>query len=201
MGNYSAFFIGAETITFTGVDSFNFNGFYCTNGVYGRGRCEIVDGNLYLYFSTEPDIKKELRKHEVQYVKTSDSKKLIDISCLMMNDLGIGYASVNVKLQNGTETPHLSDTTGHIKIAVAADEFPITIRTSCVGCEANEIKLKEAADYSLKIFHRDYFETANKNLHSGEVFVYEIKDVSAERIVMRRGTKGQFYEYKKQPNP
>jgi hypothetical protein len=201
LGSYSASFIGGETITFTGIDSFYFNGFYCTNGVYGRGKCEITDGNLYLYFSTEREIKKELRKHEVQQVKTPDSKKLVEISCLMMDGLRIGRATVNVKLQNGIEIPYLSDSTGYIKIAIAADEFPITISTSAIGSETTAITLKDAADYSLKIFHRDYFEAVIKNLRSGEVFVYEIKDVSPGKIVMRRGTKGQYYEYKKQLNP
>ena len=83
-GRYGASFLGAESINFVGTDSFYFNGFYCTNGVEGRGRCELAGGFLYLNFE-----KKKLNKldsarlDDITKVKSSnDSFSVINVLCI-----------------------------------------------------------------------------------------------------------------------
>lgn len=91
----------------------------------------------------------------------------------------------------------LGDSSGYVKMAISKNDFPVTIKASAVGLITYEVMLTQASNYSIRMFaHED--PAVFKKLDQGEVFVYEIRELSEEVLVMRRPVgRGRYYEYKK----
>jgi hypothetical protein len=197
-GKYGASFIGGETIQFVGKDSFYFNGFYCTYGVHGKGRCEIRNNYLYLYFEkSKAKVNKDLVKSsEITKIQTIDSAALVNITCFDNSNKPISFATVQLKRKNKTAIGTISDSLGHVAFTIRKNDLPFIIETSAVGFEPKKVVLEDYFSYNVRIFHKDVL--IDKELTNGEVFVYEIDELSEELISMRpENSREQFRKYKK----
>lgn len=196
-GTYGASFIGGESITFTGRDSFYFQGFYCTEGVYGKGRCAIRKDRLYLYFEkAKPKPPAPHRAAEIQADSTGDSLARIEVFCRTEEDTAIAFASVLLQRPGKVPLGMAADTAGRALLTARKEWFPLTIQTSAVGVESAQIRLTHFADYSIRIFHRPY--PLNSELNRGEVYIYEIDELSEDLILMRpAGSRERFRRYER----
>jgi hypothetical protein len=198
-GKYGASFIGAETIEFVGKDSFYFSGFYCTYGVHGKGRCEIQNNFLYLYFenSKAKSKKDSIEAPIITKIDNSDSIGILHIKCTGITGEIISYAKIRLQRKHKTPIDFFTDTTGQAAITINPDDFPITLETSIIGFEPKQLTIESYASYNINIFHNLY-ELPEKELNNGEVFAYEIEDLTEELITMRpQKSSGQFREYHK----
>jgi hypothetical protein len=198
-GRYGASFIGGESIEFVGKDSFYFNGFYCTYGVQGKGRCEIRNNHLYLYFekSKTKSIKDSAKLPVIKRIDNGDSISEINITCVDNNSVPISYATVQLKIKNKATLGTITDTSGQASFSIKKSEMPIILETPAIGFETRQINIDRYASYNIQIFHAksDLFE---KELNSGEVFVYEIEDLSEDLILMRpEKSRERFRKYRK----
>src|SRR4030095_4724403 len=197
-GKYGASFIGGETIEFVGRDSFYFDGFYCTYGVHGKGRCEIHNNYLYLYFEkSKAKVNRDfIKAPDIAKVKSSDSVAILNITCIGANYTPIAFATIQLRRKGKTSIGTMSDSLGHASFIVKKNDFPITIETSAVGFEPKQVNLEEYSRYNIKIFHKDVL--INKELNNGEVFVYEIDELSEDLISMRPdNSRERFRKYRK----
>jgi hypothetical protein len=195
---YRASFIGAETIEFVGKDSFYFTGFYCTYGVHGKGRCEIRNNFLYLFFEkSKAKVNKDLVKlPEVKKVKSSDSVDILNISCIGANGNPIAFATIQLRSKGRAPIGTISDSLGHASFFVRKNDLPLTIETSAVGFEPMQIRLEECSSYNIKIYNKEVL--VDKELNNGEVLVYEIDELSENLISMRPQTfRDRFRAYRK----
>ncbi len=198
-GTYSASFIGGESIKFVGEDSFYFNGFYCTYGVYGRGRCEIRNNNLYLFFEKIKDIPKidVLKSPIIEKFETADTNLTIQITVLNNLNVPISYASILVRTIEGVEVGSAADSLGQATFRIQSKEFPIIVITSALGIEGKQISLENKSNYIIKLFHHEN-DLFHKELNMGEVYVYEIEEISEDLILMRPGKSvGSFRKYRR----
>lgn len=198
-GSYGASFIGGESIVFVGKDSFYFSGFYCTYGVHGKGRCEIRDSYLYLYFEKKKHPVKTvpLQPPLIQKTETNDSILVIDITTVNNNGEPIPYVTIQIEKQEAIKMNTLTDSLGHAIISMSRDHFPALMRTSGVGMIAGRLPLDSPAHYRIRLFHqRD--ELSDKELNNGEVYVYEIDELSEDLIMMRpMNSSESFRAYRK----
>jgi hypothetical protein len=198
LGSYYTSSPWPETINFKGVDSFYFSRHNGAHPFKGKGRCEIRDDRLYLYFEnrkTQDEI-----KHEITRRITSDSIKHLNISCIYLPGTPLGNESVFIHSGKRIIQQDVCDSLGNIQFAILEKDFPIIIRVAAVGMLPIDIDLKDAADYSLKLFHGESWGVTIE-INKGEVFVYEIRELSPDFILMRRPVgEGQFYKYKKFKN-
>jgi hypothetical protein len=198
-GSYGASFIGGESINFVGKDSFYFSGFYCTNGVYGKGLCEIRNDKLYLYFEKSKTRKtEELEKASlVTKISNNDSLRIINITCLDNNSLPISFATVRLNRKNKSTIGTITDTSGQASFRITKNEIPIKILTSYIGFNSRQLILDSISSYEIKIFHSKN-EMLDKELRNGEIYVYEIEDLSEEIISMRpENSRERFRKYRK----
>jgi hypothetical protein len=198
-GRYGASFIGGESIEFVGKDSFYFSGFYCTNGVHGKGRCEIRNNYLFLYFEKNKNKSKLdfLRPAIIERTITTDSSSAIHITTVDNSDIPIPYAMVEIGSGKAVRIKTSTDTSGQAIIKVNNDSFPLTVRTSAVGIEPGQLILDSSSNYTIKLFHlqNDFID---KKLNNGEVFVYEIDELSEDLILMRpQRSSERFRQYHK----
>ena len=196
-GRYGASFIGGESIEFTGKDSFYFDGFYCTYGIHGKGRCEIRDNYLYLYFEkNKPKTKVDsLRPPIITTTPNVDSFSEIQITILDNNEIPISQATVEIGKFAKIET--MTDTSGWAAIKVRNNSPSIIIKTSAVGIESGYLKLENGSNYNIKLFHRQN-NIFDKEFNNGEVFAYEIDELSEDFILMRpQNSSGLFRKYRK----
>jgi hypothetical protein len=197
-GKYGASFIGGETIEFVGRDSFYFNGFYCTYGVHGKGRCEIRNNYLYLHFEkSKAEVKKDLvESPETTKIETVDSVAIVNITCVDNNNKPVSFATVQLKRKNKTAIGTISDSLGHTAFTITKNDMPLTIETSAVGFEPKHVVLEDYSSYNIKVFHKDVL--IDKELNNGEVFVYEIDELSEVLISMRpENSRERFRKYRK----
>jgi hypothetical protein len=197
-GEFGASFIGGETIKFVGKDSFYFNGFYCTYGVNGKGRCEIRNNYLYLYFErSKSDKSNELvRSPEITAIQTADSVAVINITCVENNNQPVSFATVQFKRNNKAAIGTIADSMGRVSFTMRKNDIPFIIETSAVGVEPKQVVLKSYSSYNIRIFHKDVL--VDKELKSGEVFIYEIDELSEALISMRpENSREEFRKYRK----
>ena len=198
-GRYGASFIGGESINFVGKDSFYFSGFYCTYGVYGKGLCEIRNDKLYLYFEKSKTKKtKEPEKPSiVTKVSSIDSFRVLTITCLDNKSLPIPFATVQLNRKNKSTIGMITDTSGQASFRISKNEIPIKILTSYIGFNSRQLILDSLSSYDIKIFHTQD-EMLDKELKNGEIYVYEIEDLSEELISMRpENSRERFRKYRK----
>lgn len=199
-GKYSASFIGGETIEFVKKDSFYFGGFYCTYGVHGKGRCDIRGNYLYLYFekSKNKPVEDSLPPVQISKEDTRDGICTIIITCFDNEGAPIPYASVVLKKDGKMIAGSMADDSGLAKFKVGRMQFPITANTSAVGVDPVKIVLSDNANYTIKVLHR-WLKADDKELNNGEVYIYEIDELSEDSILMRpKGSNERFRNYRKQ---
>ena len=199
-GRYGASFIGGESIEFVGKDSFYFSGFYCTNGVHGKGRCEIRSNFLYLFFEKSKTNKKTdpIKPAIISRTPVVDSVSAFQITIVDNNDIPIPYASVEIERGTSTKIKTMADTSGRAIFKIKNDSSPILVRTSAVGIQPGSLKLEGGSNYSIKLFHQQY-DLDDKELNNGEVFIYEIDDLTEGLILMRPQKSSEpFRKYRKE---
>lgn len=198
-GIYGASFIGGESINFVGKDSFYFNGFYCTYGVHGKGRCEIRNNFLYLYFGKDKSKpKKDSLKTALIIKATSvDSFSTISVSVRDNHGIPIPYATVFIEGENSLSAGTATDSSGQLMLKVKNNHYPVLIKTYAFGIEPGRLQLDSCANYTITLFHRQD-QSTNKELNHGEVYVYEIDELSEDQIVMRpEKSSERFRKYNK----
>ncbi|MGG9963525.1 Ig-like domain-containing protein [Ferruginibacter sp. SUN106] len=198
-GSYGASFIGGESINFVGKDSFYFNGFYCTYGVQGKGTCEIRNNFLYLYFEKgKSKLKKDtLKKAIVTKSVTTDSNSVILVRVSDNHGIPIPYATVFIEGEHSLSTGTTTDSSGQVTLKAKSNNYPLLIKTYAFGIEPGQLKLDSSADYHITLFHRQD-QATNKELNHGEVYVYEIDELSEDQIVMRpEKSSERFRKYNK----
>src|SRR5215213_9685036 len=119
-GRYGASFIGGESIEFVGKDSFYFGGFYCTYGVHGKGRCEIRNNYLYLYFEKSKAKVNTgfIKSPDITKVKSFDSVAILNITCIGTNDSPIAFATIQLRRKGKTSIGTISDSLGHASFII-----------------------------------------------------------------------------------
>jgi hypothetical protein len=198
-GAYGASFLGAERIEFKGTDSFYFNGFYCTEGVSGRGVCEIRSGYLYLYFSKEPKVK-EIPAPETLVVKdsnTTSGSSIIHFRLFETDKITpVSYMSISVK---GKKTGVAADRDGHAGIKLNLSSFPVVFELTGVGYERKEVKITSPGNYTVNAFFLQN-GLPNTVLSNGEISQYELGEVHEDWFEARpAGSKGGFRIYRRKP--
>lgn len=198
-GRYGASFIGGESINFVGKDSFYFGGFYCTWGVHGKGRCEIKDGYLYLYFEkskTKP-VAKTVRPAIITKSVSNDSISTIQLTVADYDGHSIPYATAELERSKNPRSGTITDTAGQALFRIKGKSSAITLRVSAIGMETANLTLAGGADYTIQVFLRQDPET-EKELNNGEVSIYEIDDFAEDFISMRpKNSAGPFRKYRK----
>lgn len=198
-GCYTASFMGSETIEFKGKDSFYFKGFYCTYLAQGRGRCEIRNDFLYLFFEksstyTSSQLTKLILIAKAPSIDTSS----INISIVNYNYIPLPFSSIVIQSENAGKFTVIADPLGRAKLQITNSQLPITITTSALGQEQGYIKIEEVANYTFQFIDRE--NSFEKTLDHGEVWVYEIDELTDDYIVMRLlKSTGGFRKYTRKP--
>jgi hypothetical protein len=204
-GKYSAFFIGSETIQFAGRDSFYFSGFYCNYGYGGKGRYEIRDDLLHLYFERSGRKKKSetVSAHLITRLSESETAANVYIESIYSQQWPLSSITVEAIFAGRPLESVMADSNGRAKLVISNRVFPITVRFTALGLQTEEIKIDSAANYSLKVFHRQHQDWPFTQLNKGQQFIFEIQKLSVDTIKMRRAEgNGDFYEYiKEKLNP
>lgn len=197
-GKYGASFIGGETIEFVGTDSFYFSGFYCTNGFHGKGRCEIRNSYLYLYFEKAKgkDNKDSVKSQEITRTQTNDSVTVVNIKCVKADGSPVPYSTVQLTRNRKATIDKVSDSLGYVSFEIRKNDMPLTIKTLVIGSVPKEIKIEDYGSYNIRIFPKEIL--FDEELNSGEVFVYEIDELSEDLILMRpESSREPFRKYRK----
>lgn len=179
--------MGSECITFVGEDSFYFDGGYCAEIVRGKGRCEIRDNMLYLFFEKASEDK---RLPVIQMSNNNDGVSELSITCVNEKDKPVEYATIELKGANGSKTKIYTDLLGRANWKAASTDLPLQIITSVVGYKVQTVRIDSLSDYKIQIKLDDYVgEIVNK----GEVWSYEIDECSEDMIVMKPAKSTEDY--------
>lgn len=199
LGKYGASFIGGESIEFIKKDSFYFSGFYCTYGMSGKGLCEIRGGYLYLYFEKSKNTLSadSLKSPQILKQETAGNFCAVSIKCVDNEGKPIPYASVVLKKDGRMIVGSMADESGSANFRVDKINFPVTVDITSVETDPAKIILKDFANYTIKVFNRmNYLQ--DKELNNGEVFIYEIDELSEDSILMRpKDSNGPYRNYRK----
>jgi len=91
----------------------------------------------------------------------------------------------------------MADTAGNAMLNLENNSSPIVVRTSAIGIEPGFLKLENGFNYSIKQFHQQN-DLVDMELNNGEVFVYEIDELTEDLILMRpEKSSGPFRKYRK----
>ena len=199
-GTYTAGFMGVERIDFVGKDSFYFNGFYCSDGLKGKGVCEIRDNYLILNFeNSNGKVKKIPRPAVIQSKNSEDSIADIRITVFFNDGTPVPFADVEISGKERIISKTISDKNGFVSFPkISSGYFPMYIETAGYKMiEPVKIELKEFADYTITIFHNDH-SLKDNTLNSGEQYIYEIDTLTEDIIRMRpQYSPEPFREYKR----
>lgn len=138
-GRYSAGWLGAEHIDFVGKDSFYFGGFYCTYGVHGKGRCEIKNNYLYLYFEKRAKIIDPLKPPIITKSKNHDAFSVIQLTVVDNNGIPVRNAAINLVSIKFAKFGAIADTLGKAIIKIQNNDFPVILKTSAIGIEPGRV--------------------------------------------------------------
>lgn len=85
---------------------------------------------------------------------------------------------------------------GKASFAIKKNHLPVTIRTLSADYTSNPVSVTAYSGYYIRIFHKRM--PFDNLLDNGEVFVYEIEELSEDLISMRpEHSKGRFIKYRK----
>jgi hypothetical protein len=194
-GRYGASFLGTESIEFVGKDSFYFNAFYCIEGFNGKGRCEIRDNYLYLFFENDNRKSDTIRPAIIIPSKNTDSISTIQLTLVDNYDKPVPYTTVEVVTDKGVQPGSYIAPEGHTQLRIRNDVFPIVLKTSALGFNRVNLQLDSSSNYAITLYHT-YFDF-NHVLNKGQTWVYEIEELSEDLIVMRPKSGGEFRKYRK----
>jgi hypothetical protein len=191
--------MGSERITFVGKDSFYFDAFYCAEIVRGKGRCEVRDNMLYLFFEkgSEDDF---ARLPVIQMCNNNDGVTGLSITCVNEKAKPMDFVSIELVRTNGIKTKLYTDSLGKAYWKIAGTDLPLQIITSMVGYEGQKLRIDSLSDYKILIKFDEY---AGRKVNKGEVWFYEIDALSEDLILMkpakstedfRRYTKKKYNE-------
>lgn len=189
--------MGSECITFVGKDSFYFDGGYCAEFVRGKGRCEIRDNMLYLFFEKASE-DNSARLPVIQMSNNNDGVTELNITCVNEKARPIDFVSIELIRANGIKTNIYTDSLGNANWKVASTDLPLQIITSAVGAELQTLRIDKLSDYKILIKLDEY---VGRKVNKGEVWYYEIDEFAEDLIVMkpakstedfRRYTKKQY---------
>lgn len=195
LGRYGASFIGGESINFVGKDSFYFDGFYCTYGIQGKGTCEIRDNMLYLFFENASHKTIVPKTTSVTEVADKDSIPQLHIQCVDKFGKPLG-ATITIRKNNGTPTYINIDSTGITSYTLNAADLPLQLEFMSIGyANLEKIRVDKLSDYNIQIVLNNLVD---KVLNHGEVWSYEIDEVSEDVIVMKPArSSGEYRRYTK----
>jgi hypothetical protein len=178
-------------INFYAKDSFSYMSNTIAFETYGIGRYKIEDKWLYLYFRNK---EKESSKIPVITKKeTSNIYSIINVSCFNYDSTDLLYGSIMIE---GTRNGSSSDSSGIITLKVFNNMRSGVLIITSVGMEAQKINLDLRFDHMIRVFLSpvDY----SPELDNGEIYQYEIKELSEDMIILRQeGAQIDFWEYKK----
>jgi hypothetical protein len=197
-GRYSASFLGSESINFVGKDSFYFDGFYCVNGVEGKGVCEIHNNYLYLNFENNKNQKRldSLSIDKIVKTESNESFSFLQIYCLDVNGTPIPSRSVEIKVKGETRMGASTNTSGVAEFKIKKSLFPIELYISGQGFIDKKITLLEPTSYLIKLLSSS--KKMIELLDKGEKLIYEINELTEDVITMRpQNSTGRFNKYKK----
>lgn len=191
LGKYHYASLGAETIEFRGMDSFYLNSFWCTSGREGKGTCAIHNNCLYLYFEKKAPVNKS-NKFAINS-KPSETAASIRFTVIDEDSIQLVATMIRIKKSSGTEILNYTDNQGQLTVKLQQRDFPVVVTISSIGYGEQQIKLDSAADYTVQALLESY---VIEQLVNGEVYVYEMGDVSEDVIELRpQGAKGKFWKY------
>jgi hypothetical protein len=191
--------MGAECITFVGKDSFYFDGVYCAEVVRGKGRCEIRDNMLYLFFEKASE-DNAARLPVIQVSNNNDGVTGLSITCVNEQAKPVEFVSIELIRANGIKTKIYTDLLGKANWKFTSADLPFQIITSAVGYEVQTLRIDSLSDYKIQI---KLDEHVGRKVNKGEVWFYEIDEVAEDLIVMkpakstedfRRYTKKKYNE-------
>jgi hypothetical protein len=184
LGNFVTGFsgLGSESIRFVGKDSFYFDGFYCGSIVRGKGRCEIRGNMLYLFFEKASQKSDPAGLPVIQTSNNNDGVAEINITCVNENTGPIESVSIELIRSNRMRTKLYTDSMGKANWKVKSTDMPLQIVTSAVGYEEQTLNVDSSSDYHILITLHEYI---GREVNKGEVWEYEIDEVSEDLIVMK----------------
>jgi hypothetical protein len=192
--------MGAECITFVGKDSFYFDGVYCAEVVRGKGRCEIRDNMLYLFFEKASE-DNSARQPVIQMSNNNDGVTGLSITCVNEQAKPVEFVSIELIRANGIKTMIYTDLLGKASWKVADTDLPLQIIARVAGYEVQTLRIDSLSDYKILIKLEEY---VGSKINKGEVRFYEIDELSEDLIVMkpakstedfRRYTKRKYNEH------
>ena len=193
-GKFGASVIGGETIEFVGIDSFYFSGFYCTYGKQGKGKCEIVGNYLYLHFE-KSKIKPKVdstKKPLITREDNSGEKRSIKVICVDNNDVPIPYTSVRILKNNRMISGASAGEEGQASFRINDTEQPLVIETTSAGMKSQSLAIDKSSIYTIKIFLQEN-DFLNRDINNGEIYVYEIDELTEDLIMMRPANSGEKF--------
>jgi len=198
LGRYGASFgAGGESIEFVGKDSFYFRGDYLRDPFHGKGRCEIRNNYLYLFFAKNNDKpEKEIRKPAIiNRLNNNDSISRIQLTVLDNKDQLIYYATAYVETNRGVGVGAYTISAGKVTMEISNNAFPILIRTNANGFVTNGVTLDRSSNYEIKLYHL-LESSLDEEINNGQIYVYEIDELSEDLILMRpQRSREKFREY------
>lgn len=183
LGNFVTGFrgLGSECITFVGEDSFYFDGVYCAEVVRGKGRCEIRDNMLYLFFEKASE-DSAARLPVIQVSNNNDGVNELSFTCVNEKAKPIDFVSIELIRANGIKTKIYTDSLGKANWKVADADLPLQIITSAIGSEVQTLRIDTLSDYNILVKLDEY---VSRKVNKGEVWCYEIEELSEDLIVMK----------------
>jgi hypothetical protein len=189
-GRYTANFGATESFEFVGKDSFYFYGAYNFDVYRGKGRCEIRNNYLYLYFENDPGN----RPAVIAPSNNNDSFSLIQLTLVDNYNKPIPNAAVETVRDKEITLKAYTSSDGLALLKIRNDAFPIVIRTSAVDFNVGTLRLDRSSNYYIRLYH----SAKESELNKGQKWVYEIEELSEDLILMRQKNGGEFREYRKQ---
>lgn len=198
LGNYVTGFrgMGYECFNFVGKDSFYFDAVYCAEIVRGKGRCEIRDNMLYLYYEKASKEKDSTKLPEIVISDNKDGISELNIQCVNLNADPIAHGAIQIRKSNGKSVAVVCDDAGKAYYRINSAELPIELETYILGAKAQKLRIDSSGDYNVRIFLKNdlYIE----NINNGEVRAYEIDEASEDEILMKPAkTAGEYRRYTK----
>jgi hypothetical protein len=186
---------GSESIDFVGKDSFYFDACYCGSFVKGKGRCEIRDNMLYLFFENASQKSDSASLPVIQMSNNNDDVAELNIACVNENAGPMESVTIELIRRNGMKTTIFSDSLGKATWKVNSTDMPLQIITSAVGYENQTLRVNSFSDYNILMTLNEY---VGRKVNKGEVWEYEIDELSEDLIVMKPAKSTEdFRRYKK----
>jgi hypothetical protein len=183
-GKYVVSGYDTEEIDFVDNDSFYISTFYFGFISHGKGKYEIRNKQLFLYFENTNNNNDSLKAPVISKTDNTDSICSIQIKCFDNNEIPLSGATVVLARKGYSNIVKSTDNLGQVIFNIRKGSIPIFIKTYFFGFYPGQIELKNCSDYAITLFHQlddRYKETLNR----GEIHIYEIKDFNENMILMK----------------